>query len=101
MAAGVGLHSNVVNISLIQHYLQARVPQNPSILRFSHNEAGLGIKKGLGEHGLAPGGGEALLLQLGDLGNVAAVHRHDVIFHSAVLPSAGLLRPLLYLKISS
>ena len=86
VAAGVGLHGDVVNIPLVQHHLEPRVAQHAALLRLGHDKAGLRIKEDLGEHGLAPGGGEALPLQGGDLFDVTAVHGHDVIFHENGTP---------------
>ena len=62
--------------------MEARVAQQAPVLRFSHDKAGLGVEERLGEHGLTPGGGEAFPLQLRDLTDMTAVHRHDGIFHN-------------------
>ena len=83
--AGGFLHGDVVDITLVQHGGQTGVAQHAALAVLGDDEAGGIVIQGVLQLSLAPGGGEALALQLGDLVDMAPIHGYDLVIHKALL----------------
>ena len=61
--------------------MESGVTQHTALAVIGHDKAGLRVIQFLLQGALTPGLGEALLLQLGDLLEVTAIHGYNHIFH--------------------